>query len=597
MDEIFDICSMIWKWFVVALLLTGCKFNSDKEFFKEITPREIGKVSISLDEMSGDSILIYKDTNFEVEIGNAGTEVESVSIQIDGIEVDSYADFDGFFTLDTQDLSEGAHRLTIRIAGNENNNSLADELGVSFSVWRNWILTYDPTPSAVSIKSVVIDDGRLKVSWEMPEILNFDYFVLEETTKGKSITIEKEETSIDYEEFIAGTAKFRMDLLTDGSRVATGQEVAFVHIQEQFIDMQIRDSNDVYLVINRPDLYGNVNTITVGNTNYDFGSETLELLLDQDIQFGQRPSYSIFLNPANYRTHVSGVIGTELPAVNLAHYDATNDVYFVRSVFQGNDSIALYMLNSYLTVLDTLIIRSSAIGEQVFSVSENGQWLVYMPRSGGILYHIDPISFEVVKKIDLRVLLGSSTLWNFGLNVANNGFVLLRLLRPESHVVLDLNDLSIKATSPGNDFFGNDGDISPSGSYLFMQGDMHELVGSNYEYRYTLDATNKVAFFLEEGKLIHMTETDANIINVVTGTSSTSFSFENHSKVLEAGVAAYLLDFDKTSKVINSTLARNKYQIYDYDGVLLKEVILPSSVSFSFKNGYLFSSVGQAARF
>ena len=119
--------SIVW-----LLLLLGCQYEPDGEFFKDIDDSRVSRPSIQLKDALG-VISLNEKTSFSYDTVTSRAHFRT-EVFFDGKTID-YTDKDygdGYFILDPKDYEEGQYVLRIVTAVGSGTGSLADKVDAEY---------------------------------------------------------------------------------------------------------------------------------------------------------------------------------------------------------------------------------------------------------------------------------------------------------------------------------------------------------------------------------------------------------------------------------------------------------------------------------
>ncbi len=160
--------------FVLAFFISGCEYNTDKEYFSNVKMPNSVNVSVVLNP--SDSVYnISDEMSFNGYAIADSLKCYGMQVFVDETQVYMQANNYCYFSLRAADYTDGYHKLTVVVTTNSGSHSLADMIGAEgFNTAFSWDLFIDNMPlSGVQITRVFNDKGLLKLEWEKFDKLNF----------------------------------------------------------------------------------------------------------------------------------------------------------------------------------------------------------------------------------------------------------------------------------------------------------------------------------------------------------------------------------------------------------------------------------------
>lgn len=160
---------------LIGILLSACQFNTDDLYFVDLQKPEAPELEIVDLSLSQDTIFLTYYQNIQFNFSAGQNKVMQVSILIDGEEKYTRPNYEDSFTILASDLSEGVHKLSFSVITNSNSGSIADLLGYEgYQFLSNeWTLVCVKNDRMSSFVTKEVKDGKLKISWEEHNKVNF----------------------------------------------------------------------------------------------------------------------------------------------------------------------------------------------------------------------------------------------------------------------------------------------------------------------------------------------------------------------------------------------------------------------------------------
>ncbi|MEL7147644.1 MAG: hypothetical protein AAFO69_14810, partial [Bacteroidota bacterium] len=614
---------------LATLLLQRCTFNpngedSEPDLSKEI---DLDAFRVSLND-EDETIVVYKNTTFEYvfavdfleELGDG-----QVRLMIDDRILNQYefcldqSPDTLRIDLDILTISDGTYELRIEQSTPFRGSTVASEFGITFETFGAWQLIVDRTPEPVAISNFNVEDGELWIEWEEPEMLNFDEYGINARVNGQSqlVLFPKDQARVKYPYFLEGIAEFQISKLTDKTSNSIGP-VARYELHEELIRISSRDSS-IYATITRPTLYKHVQSIqtdyfTYGEIDFEQRDFLLEesLLLGKKIDFfysfslGNEDAPPLLTSTGQWSGFRSLVLGTSIPAYDRIIHSEANDCYYARIVDfirdgsnDFNEGTYIFKIDaSSFEVTDTLLIPVRDSQFASIAISPNGSLLTVGINATNSVYQLDPMTLDVMEIYDLQNDFGyvpDNTIEREPAVLTDDG---LLLLRRSSFYVLDIVNHRefFRAPTREGGIIGQFGDMSPNGEYLFYGGKLYQNNSNSFEELLTVDLTHKVGWFINDDKLLHFNETEADILEIPSLTKIGSFIFDGIEDATEFGSIEGRYHLDRDLRRFLSSETGNTIQVFDFSGNLLAEYPIEEDASYDYLNGYFFSNVGQAVK-
>jgi hypothetical protein len=177
-----------------SVFLSGCVFESDDEYFKELAKPDPNQVNATLktvdlaDYNPGDTIDIFGTTSFNFS-GNYGA-IEKATVFLGGNLITSGST--DSFTIDFSDLSNGIFVLKLDLITKTGSGSLADAVGAEkFIMTMKWIVRVDLSLPPQPVPTLSIVNGFLTMEWAPYSKPNFRaYRVERKIWNGVTKTVE-----------------------------------------------------------------------------------------------------------------------------------------------------------------------------------------------------------------------------------------------------------------------------------------------------------------------------------------------------------------------------------------------------------------------
>lgn len=598
--------------FSVLIFSIGCSFEPEGEYFKEeLGNPDLGNSSITLN--GAENLLIYKPTLLKYKV-----ESDFIN-RVGGVTVKLFFDdveYNDFFVspeslldtleiyVDPNQISDGEYEMTLLLAGQLTDGSLAGQLNLEYQQAGTWSITVDKTPPQIQIEDIAISNGELIVSWNQPDKLNFDEFYLSSNALNgpKTIKVSKTQTSVAFPYYLSGPVEFTLSVVTNSSGVRHSDPVSY-DLDDEFFSIHLKDSNDVYFEIRKPRLYRNVDRISIqGHSNIlpeELSDEPKGFLVESDILFGYTNSYYLTAyysgeglshNYKNFNSEKIG-LGNTLPLFDFVAISENENSLILKSTAGSSNITTLYKLDlSSMEIINVLEIptRDNAIGS--ISISPQGDQMIYMTFTSRTLFVINVADFEITNSYNVN----DSFDYNWGVwdsKLTSNKFVLLQSSGMTK--VIDLESEEVVFYGPGHDLSKN-GDISNDGRFLFNEGKIYEFDNISEEYLevYTLSSDYKTGIFLDETTLIQFESTSAKVTEVSSNSLLNYFTFDEYDELISSLFYFYFFQNSQTA-TFTSNLASNRIDEIGIDGTVLRQLnIFDDQYRYYIVNEKLLCSCG-----
>jgi hypothetical protein len=158
--------------------ITACTYEPEGDYFKEVEQTMDPTALISLNEITAETITLYKSTTFSYEFSAERADFKGLQIfwdEMSLIGVNPYSG--GLLTIPANLFTTGTHKLRIFVVAGSGTGSLADVSGVEErEIWKEWTVIVDVTPPPVPNLTFTTENGLLKASWPAHQHPNFvDY--------------------------------------------------------------------------------------------------------------------------------------------------------------------------------------------------------------------------------------------------------------------------------------------------------------------------------------------------------------------------------------------------------------------------------------
>jgi hypothetical protein len=470
----------------VVLVFTGCYFEPDGEFFKEIPDRDYSELSIDLNS-ANDPIYMSIITKFEYNVSTIDFTVVGVRAMVGSKEV-FYAQGggSGSFFLNPNEFDTGTHTLSLFLIVQSGNGSLADKLNAEVvQVWRDFTLIMDAEqPKELIISKLDTTKGNVVVYWDSYKKWNFQSYTLikefsrdnyyYETTDYVTINSQSDTSWVDSN-YVGGHVRYRIDITAAGKTTRSAEKTYSWFPKTSFT---IEDGK-VKLNWQPAPFYGNIVKTTLYSPYAPFvnfeqvSNDIASYQIETDLELGEIYSITIVLDSSDPRQSIrfqpQGFIGKDyfFPHMQPILFHPINKIYYgYTSSNWGMNSIMDESLNFNSTV---------SFGESYYKrqISRNGQYFISLEsKQGNFSFHdTQPESLQLSNEYKLTGSL------NNDLSISDNG--LIAYSSSNGIFVLDWKTRNI-IFSLG--LLGEQILISPSGKYLMIGKLIYRFQSGSFQY-------------------------------------------------------------------------------------------------------------------
>ena len=594
--------SIVW-----LLLLLGCQYEPDGEFFKDIDDSRVSRPSIQLKDALG-VIPLNEKTSFSYDIVTSRAHFRT-EVFFDGKTID-YTDKDygdGYFTLDPKDYREGQYSLRIVTAVGSGTGSLADKVDAEYiQSERTWEVVIE-RPEPVNIKTVSIDSGSIRLEWEAYRPLQLEKFshyeISYDGVYGETIAIvtDPNVTVIYDSSFFSGQRSYQVNVRTE-NHVAYGEKFSYSFPHPPYEpNLEAELSNDTLKMRwDRPILYNNIKQFEVsfccGQAGTSIYAEVNDTAFQAPIamKFG-REAPAVLSVRGHFKQHEQALfIG--IPLEMDETYDGGDNVLFSphtqsyytfgQGGYNGNDSRLKKRYDIQLAEQSEYPSHESLSRRTHYQVSPNGKFL-YGYNSSGVI-RLDPISLKEIQSYDIKALFDTNYVGGISMTVSNNHLIAVKSFKGGAVLVDMESNLKLKKFTTTKSL-----KLSPDGEFLLAADTLYQRSGAGYVSVSILDGAslaNTGFNRIHPHKLIIARSSTVKVYNCQTLSYASNvelpdkidfFSIDPHTNMVGGyhlrGDKYYVVNLeDESVKSIN--IFSNSYYDYDQNYFLL--------------NGNLFSKEG-----
>ena len=572
--------SIVW-----LLLLLGCQYEPDGEFFKDIDDSRVSRPSIQLKDALG-VIPLNEKTSFSYDIVTSRAHFRT-EVFFDGKTID-YTDKDygdRYFILDPQDYGEGQYSLRIVTAVGSGTGSLADKVDAEYiQSERTWEVIIE-RPEPVNIKTVSIDSGSIRLEWEAYQPLKIEKFLFYEIVDyyegyGRSEVLMKIEdptvTSAYDSAFILGERNYRIRVVTEHHSIY-GETYEYSLTEDIGLRTHL-EGDSLKVRWNQPALYSNVNKYEVSVDRSVFHDRnhqnTITTAADRRYASFHLPDGILFGEKANVKLTLHSsygqqttfekdtLVGKKIKLDGDLFFSPYTDTYYIASRSSGgNYSNSRYLDRSFDTNLNPIDDGTSHSSRYVAN---------YPPRyclspDGKVMYAIDysvselaPYTLEETRTYDAREIFRQEGFGYIGRVSVSNNHILLANVSGESFVV-DMKDTSLLMSFPASVTM----DVPSDGEFLLAADTLYKRTGQDYTFVSVIDGIQSNESKFSNNEEHHLITAESATIKVYD-CQSLSFiqtlslpseidylSVDSYSKLIggyeKGGNIYYVVDMETTS--------------------------------------------------
>lgn len=374
----------------LLFFLDSCQFEFSEDYYVDLASPEAEAI-FTIDSFEEGELLYAPKTISYVFDGRGKHKLYNINVSVDNRGVFATGNETGSFEIDTDDISEGEHMLTIRYQFSSGTRSLAD---ISESERFEGTLTYSfsvnkSEPEPVNLTKVEVVDGSIFLSWDQIASQNFDEAVIRVSLGGHYQTTLRE-FSLDKVELFSSsfkdslTTELHVDYtVTLKNRYAESKSnVVNLELEKPEISGQIIDDQSYKIFWEEHPLYGNFDYFKYYNRRD--GTESNEDLSNRGGEYivHEKP---VFADNGNVETLVlkrnQGLFNQDL--WNTVDFGQGFEPIFFDNIFFDPNGSAYYVLdNGKLYWLHSTDLSITA--ERDFPIP-NMEDIMYDPQSTNLI--------------------------------------------------------------------------------------------------------------------------------------------------------------------------------------------------------------------
>ena len=573
-----------------VIFFTRCEYQPHGDYLADVKPPDSSFIQIDLDP--ADSVFyIFKPSylNYNIQLGDK--RLLKAELYIDEELHYEFRSNPGSFVIDPYNFEAGIYELDLILYTSSGSGSLADTLGVEGYVfeysWRAVMETAAPIPSAITDISVV--EGRLKISWEKNEQLNFKNYRLSRSwhpqngpdADGHLLIYDRDQNWYIDSTYLGDWAYYSITVESYSEGYGASSESILIDYPTPNLNMEVDEDYNISYSWNACSLYANLNQYELQITSFSPDSILYQTSDPSDTSFSIEGG---LFTPYHYRLYWYGDSSKSLPSGYLVHnaellpgkHLGIPAEQFAYTLSHPQKLYAVSYDEIYQYDALSVTLEQNTQGNERprdICVSPNNDHLIQSTVFHNIIRIFNPSDLNEYENIDVSNLIGYYAKLN-QVDVADNG-ILVGILSDGNILGYDVNTgdmLFIESASLSPDvskIF-----ISPSGSYFITwehpeydtylyQVQDSEVVRSIY-----LGNNFRNVYFIPD-------KSDDQYYCLTTGQEISIYKCEDQSMIRSfTSSSERISNIDPVSGyLVGSNHTTGKYQFYDPEGGgLIKEL-------------------------
>lgn len=532
-------------FFVLLMLLSSCLFRDEDINLAKIpqVPDPQYMASITYSYTGANAFYPAKDTfwlapNENVELRLSGTKVYRLVVEIDG-KVVSDEENRAEVWVTNDKLASGSHTLAITQFVKSGTKSFADKLNAErTSYTTTFVLMAGEITFKPVIKSIALEDGSVKVTWNTYPRGDFQRYVIRKydpfnnqnfRSYRELVVTDASVGSLIDETYAGGSVIYRL-YVDRGEKYfqSLGYTVNFAYNPN--LRLTKLDGGQVRLSWDQPPYYKGVGSIKITRSSVQIGDniagDQTSFDFTFDTVFGRLSEFTLRMTAKvndpdlyvdRHSVNQRVTFGKRIPPFSDILYSSSEDVYYLacHQYQSGSFPEGVYRLDKDLNVTDTLVTDLSTADAN----------LVQSP-DGQHLYLLDQYTIYELKKDPLQIISTHQTGNSFtgsteqSFAVSNNNFILYR--HPYNLQAIDFTtrrSLVTLASTPV-------AHLSGDGQYLAQGDDLYQFNGTLYQLIKQLPFTNIYFLrFLPSDRLFIATGDKAIVYDYILDTTVAEHAF------------------------------------------------------------------------
>ena len=579
---------------VLAVCFASCEYEPERVNFKEVDPKGIETIEITLDQIK-DTLIVGTWTQVGFEIEFPKTVNFNLKIKLGTTTLYSDASQSGSFTISPFEFANGYYPLIFEVVSSTGTLSLADRLDVEKVLfeYQGKIVQVETSPAQkTDILSIVPRPDGLHITWPRYPKANFTQYILNKAVspseRGYSqydqfVFTDIRQTSFVDPGFLGGNAEYTLQVVTF-TDMAYGDKKT-LHLQPPVISkiettdihtLEVRWPKSTFstafgsyhlledYTFGQDDFY---NTTDINDTvailnNFPFGAAVRGELRTLPKTF--EPDYA---NSGTYSTFADLYLGDKIPDDILVLKVKDQDrIYYYRQGF-------LYVMrNTETKPYDSLEIAlniSDYSHNSPAAQSPDGQY--FYVSSGSNLVRINTETLDEISSISLPDAIAQTNVFPFAIVVNNNNRLVVDVRQQPSSGGMPLpvfisSGIAILDGNAGTatDVISNSSDIisiesSISQGYVLINSSdatrVFEISGGGVEVRQALLTNYSIRNGFFNGNELHII--DDNSVNIFSLADFSLISSQAHAEFL------YTSMIDPLTGHLGVSTAEDEYSIFD----------------------------------
>lgn len=285
---------------LIPFIVSTCEYEPDNEYFKKVEPKDPIPVNVEIDQ--NDSLVyLWKSTLVSYKITPLDVEVKSADVYLNNKLIGTLKSNTGYFTIDPYQLNDGEYPLQLDLYVGSGSGSLADKFDGEIYNWqKDFVLKVDRTAAQCSITHIGIDNGRLRIDWDIYPKGNFTKYILDDfNLLTPTIEISIIGTTSFYDNRFIGGGGFYTFRVEAAGNSSTPQYYPFEFPYPQPREFKTEDDNSLTVKWNKCLFYSNFQQYLV--TSFQYSGNEIEYFSSYNIDdttanitgfpFGKRTFY------------------------------------------------------------------------------------------------------------------------------------------------------------------------------------------------------------------------------------------------------------------------------------------------------------------
>ena len=381
---------------LLFIVLLGCTFEPEEEFFKEVKEVTPSPIINLTDYNEEDTIVMLQPTIFKYMVAiNEPSTLQEIQIVLDSTAIHSTFTVFGEFTLSQSSIALGIHKLTIQFTAKSNSGSLADKVGYEyFQVWKTWVLKverFDNDPPEAPEVRINEKDGFLRLDWTQYPKENFVGYKLRVLAPYQREIVFNDRLSTYWVDssFLWGSAAYELTVTN-----IFGSNATTVGLTEpQKLTLTYNKNDSTALVKWKPSRFYSVfgsavitENQTVRQTITNSADSTLTLKLNE-VLWGRGESVMLQIFPKNSQLasyESREFLYNHIPVNRLLSRPTLYYKDGIKQVVGYSRSTSLfYLFDDQMRVTDSAAIYSSAV-----SVPYGGNYAYYVNNNAAVRWNL-----------------------------------------------------------------------------------------------------------------------------------------------------------------------------------------------------------------